>query len=85
MDGTPQHLTSDFTGPEYKVPTLTAGDLIDWLSRFPRDTYVTVGTPAGLEGTPDWLNVVGGYDAINEYEGMSLIIETADTFDTRQF
>lgn len=64
-------------------PTLTAGQIIGWLSRFPADMPVTVGTPGG----GGWLNIDGltdpyadGVDAA-EY---SVIVMTADDFDPRQ-
>ena len=65
-------------------PTLTAGQIIGWLSRFPADMPVTVGTPGG----GGWLNIDGltdpyadGVDAA-EY---SVIVMTADDFDPRQW
>lgn len=58
--------------------TLTAGELVEALRAVPPDRPVTVEHPEGSW----WLNVAGFRDLEEE---QSLVLETTDDFDTRQF
>src|SRR4051812_42995490 len=67
--------------------TLTAGELIAHLAKYPADTPVTVRVPdctydAGYE-LNEWLNVKAATDP-EETGEQSVILCTADDFDTRQ-
>lgn len=66
--------------------TLTAGEMARHLSRFHPDTPVTIGAPDSVidKGGSEWLNVAG-FAEYREDESVSLIIEAADDFDSRQF
>lgn len=66
----------------YFGKTMNAGQLIDWLSKFPTDMPITVGT--NIDGVSEWLNISGASDphATGEY---SVILYTEDDFDTRQW
>lgn len=65
--------------------TLTAGQIIAWLSRFPKDMPVTVGVPDGFGA--EWLNIWGMTDpyadGVDDAE-YSVILMTVDDFDPRQ-
>lgn len=67
-------------GP-YKGTTLTAGQLIAYLSQFPADMPVTAG--AGCVGV-SWLNIEGASNPY-EYDEPSIVLELADDFDARQW
>jgi hypothetical protein len=58
-------------------PTITVGDLLDLLAGFDRSLPITAYTDA-----VEYVNIVG---ASRPDDGPSLILETADTFDTRQW
>lgn len=65
--------------PNYP-PTLTVGQIVLYLQQFPDDMAVTVATPDGA----NWYNITSLTNP-REYEEMSIIIETADDFNSRQW
>jgi len=62
------------------LPTVTARQLRKFLMGLPADTQITIGTPDGS----GWLNIVHVTDP-RQTGDSSVILETADDFDTRQF
>jgi hypothetical protein len=60
-----------------KQPTITVGQMLDVLTIFDRDLPITA-----VDDNDEYVNVVG---ASMSTEGQSLILETVDTFDTRQW
>lgn len=59
---------------------LTAGEVIEHLSKFPADFPVTALTPDG----GGWYNLPGINDP-RETDEPSIMFYTSDNFDTRQF
>lgn len=66
--------------------TLTAGEIVRHLSRFDPDTPVTIGVPDEVvdKGCSEWLNIEG-FGEYRPGESVSIIIETADDYDSRQW
>lgn len=68
-----------------KGPTVTAEQMIAWLSRFPGGMPVTVGMPDGFGA--EWLNIEGMTDpyahGVDDAE-YSVILMAVDDFDPRQ-
>lgn len=68
---------------EYKVPTLTVGELIERLSKYPPETYVLSYVN---ENMCDYQNVAGVNDEQWVEESSSaIVIELSDTYDSRQW
>lgn len=72
--------TNDVYGIDFPGLTATAGELVEWLSKMPKDMPVTVATPDGSW----WLNIDLATDP-RETDESSVILGTRDDFDTRQF
>lgn len=63
--------------PVHMPYALSAGELIDFLSRYPRET------PLLGYGAADYLNITGvNFDPA---EDIAIVIETADDYESRQF
>lgn len=91
---TKRDVTTDvqFGATSTRIPTATAGDLIDFLSQFDRSTPVTIDNQSWCSdhtelGVPAWLNISGAFlpNYGQEDEAPSILLVSANDFDTRQW